>query len=167
MSRRSLAADRLRPAPRRRGQPALSRHPDVRTATRSSICRRMDEPGFFWGKLIPDFHQDRRDDAVQHCTPLYGWTSICCAVVGVLSEIEQGKAADATRWHTAIMPGLKAQRELLYVAVPPARHSQGPPREPLHGRCAHCQAAGPAYGLQRPPTGDDRLAGPTSISPCR
>ncbi|WP_312798632.1 [protein-PII] uridylyltransferase, partial [Tianweitania sp.] len=76
---------------------------------------RMNEAGLL-GKFIPDFgkivammqfnmyHHYTVDEHLLHC-------------VGVLSAIEQGREAAIHPMTTKLTPGMKAQRELLYVAV--------------------------------------------------
>lgn len=90
---------------------------DILTSDRKPALnlRRMNEAGVL-GKLIPDFgkivammqfnmyHHYTVDEHLIHC-------------VGVLAEIEQGGGAAVHPLSHKLMPGLRAQRELLYVAV--------------------------------------------------
>jgi len=90
---------------------------DILTSDRNPELnlRRMNEAGLL-GKLIPDFN---KIVAMMQFNMYHHYTvdEHLLRCVGVLSEIEQGRAADAHPLAHAIMPGLKAQRELLYVAV--------------------------------------------------
>ena len=90
---------------------------DILTSDRNPELnlRRMNEAGLL-GKLIPDFN---KIVAMMQFNMYHHYTvdEHLLRCVGVLSEIEQGRGADAHPLAHAIMPGIKAQRELLYVAV--------------------------------------------------
>ncbi len=101
----------------RRDPEANSLFMDVLTSERNPELNllRMNEAGVL-GKLIPDFgkivammqfsmyHHYTVDEHLLHC-------------IGVLSEIEHGEAAKLHPLSTDLMPGLKAQRDVLYVAL--------------------------------------------------
>jgi len=90
---------------------------EVLTSSRSPELnlRRMNEAGLL-GKLIPDF---QKIVAMMQFNMYHHYTVdehlIRC--VGVLSEIEHGDAEAIHPLSHSLMPGLKAQRDILYVAV--------------------------------------------------
>ena len=120
---------------------------DVLTSDRNPELnlRRMNESGVL-GRLIPEFgkivammqfnmyHHYTVDEHLLRC-------------IGILSEIERGEGAKSHPLSHALMPGLKKQRELLYVALLLHDIAKGRPGGPLRsrrqGRPAHMSAYGP------------------------
>ncbi|TKT82623.1 [protein-PII] uridylyltransferase [Aquamicrobium sp. LC103] len=90
---------------------------DVLTSDRNPELnlRRMNEAGLL-GKLIPDFN---KIVAMMQFNMYHHYTVdehlIRC--VGVMSEIEHGDGAKVHPLSHALMPGLRARRELLYVTI--------------------------------------------------
>ena len=143
-------AHRRRAARRPRGQPAVPRNPDLAPHRRRSALRRMNEAGVL-GRFIPDFGRVVGDDAVlmyHH----YTVDEHLLRTVGVLSEIEAGRAAGTTiRWSAEIAaaPSPTARRSTSRPV--PARHRQGPAGGSFDRRRGSRRAALPAPRPRRRP----------------
>ncbi|MFN4271908.1 MAG: [protein-PII] uridylyltransferase [Aliihoeflea sp.] len=101
----------------RRNEEANRLFLDILTSNRNPELnmRRMNEAGVL-GKLIPDFN---KIVAMMQFNMYHHYTvdEHLLRCIGVLSQIEQGNAADPHPLAHALMPGLKAHREVLYVAL--------------------------------------------------
>lgn len=101
----------------RRSEEANRLFMDVLTSDRDPELnmRRMNEAGLL-GKLIPDFN---KIVAMMQFNMYHHYTvdEHLLRCVGVLSQIEKGKAEDIHPLTHGLMPSLKAHRKLLYVAV--------------------------------------------------
>jgi [protein-PII] uridylyltransferase len=90
---------------------------DILTSDRNPELnlRRMNEAGVL-GKLIPDFN---KIVAMMQFSMYHHYTvdEHLLRCIGVLAEIEQGEAAEPHPLAHSLMPGLKAHREVLYVAL--------------------------------------------------
>lgn len=101
----------------RRNEEANRLFLDILTSNRNPELnmRRMNEAGVL-GKLIPDFN---KIVAMMQFNMYHHYTvdEHLLRCIGVLSQIEQGNAADPHPLAHSLMPGLKAHREVLYVAL--------------------------------------------------
>ncbi len=149
-------ADRPHAAPRRRGQPAVHGRADV--AAKSRTQHAPHERGGRARQAHPRLRQDRRDDAVQHVSPLHGRRApdpLHRRTVGdragpLREAASAGALADAG-------PEASPRRALRGGSVP--RHRQGASRGPFRGRRPHRPAARPAHGVLAGGYRHRRLAG--------
>ncbi len=108
-------ADRRGAARRRGGQPAVPRDPDLAKRIPSRRCGAMNEAGVL-GRFVPEFGHDRRDDAVQHVSPLHGRRAPDPLRSACWPRSSAATHRRSIRWPTRSCRGIK-NRDVLYVAL--------------------------------------------------
>jgi [protein-PII] uridylyltransferase len=125
---------------------------DILTSDRSPELnlRRMNEAGLL-GRLIPEFG---RIVAMMQFSMYHHYTVdehlIRC--IGVLSEIERGGGEKLHPLSHSLMPSLRAQRELLYIAVLLHDIAKGRPEDHSEAGARIARRIGPHLGLSQADT---------------
>ena len=153
---RSLGLVDKQPAPRRGGQPAVPRHPDLGPQSRAQSA--AHERGRAARQADPRFRQDRRDDAVLDVSPLYGRRASDPLHRRARRDRARRRREDPSAVaHADAGPEEEPRGALRRGAA--ARHRQGPAGGPFRGRRQDRAAHLPAYGAVGGRHRDRRLAG--------